>query len=254
MLAMHDIRLPGTPDLITYGLHRAKTRGPYWWFIKDENRRYVDDYPNEARVRETAGLCLDDNMPLIIDIEHWPNKPGISHDELETTLSKLTTLIDWARDECPGLRIGCYGILPYRDWRIVIEADKRRAWWDHHVRIKRSSSRFIDSVDFLMPSLYYVNRDWFRPHKLTWAQSMIREAKQFGKPVYPAINPRYHEGGADLLDLQIYEKSWRDLLLLCQQDADGFLIWTDKGSTTQPAWEDNIGWWRETQDVLKGAT
>jgi hypothetical protein len=101
-----------------------------------------------------------------------------------------------------------------------------------------------DHCDVILPSLYTFYED-----QNGWeinAVDQIREARQYGKPVYVYLWPQFHDSSHRAFQY-IEKEYWRRQLELCRREADGVVIW----GGNQQTWDENALWWQETLKFMR---
>ena len=200
------------------------------------------EQPDEAGVRSLARRADDAKQILIFDVETWPI--DIRFDQLtrvEQTIAKFQRMVDWARDERPGLKIGFYGDLPrpsLTDFENPANAQAWRAANDY------LNERIIPAVDYLFPSYYASLND---PGEWLYAvETNLDEAKRFGKPVYPFIMPVYEFGGLEYIPVD----HWEMFLSVLRRKADGMVLWAGPWGPWEQ-WGASAPWWLEARQLAQ---
>ncbi|HVW70115.1 MAG TPA: hypothetical protein VHB68_14150 [Steroidobacteraceae bacterium] len=175
------------------------------------------------------------------DLEEW-TVSGAPREVIDANIQKLARTAEIARQSAPQLKFGFYDQAPRGNyWPIITNNQKELAEW---YSINRSSAIIAAKVDYLFPSLYTFYDDpagW----ELT-SRAVIKEARQYGKPVYPFLMPEFHDSNAKLRDTQIPPEFWRRQLELCRELADGLVIW---GGWLR-LWDEEAPWWVETKSFM----
>ena len=236
-------------------------------FLASSGSYYDDTKPNETRTRALARKVANLNVPLILDIENWCidiRKAPLN--EVQANLAKFMRLIDWLRNERPGLKIGFYGLLPQGDYwtpYMYLTAQERmnEPWWaGNYPRFRQAyldwqaANDFLrplaERVDFLCPSLYtyYDDRDGWRK----FALASIQEAKRYGKPVLPFVWPEYHDSNPTLRYTALPVDYWSMQLSFLRQHADGVVMWGgwDLKNNRQLTWNESAPWWTAAKGFL----
>jgi hypothetical protein len=235
------------PDLSVYGIHPitmnyARQFGDNW--DKDQQR-----LPDKETVQRVAREAEAKARHVVIDIEHWPLK-GDSN-QVQNSLSKYMTVLQWFKEAAPGLSVGYYGAPPLRDYWRAISPPTSKEWQSYSGDNDRLQP-LAGAVDILFPSLYTFYADqggWVR-----YAYGNIAEARRYGngKPVYVFLWPQYHDSNRALAGTYLPADYWRLELETARQYADGVILWGGWGSNNRPAkWEDNAGWWKVTKEFMK---
>ncbi|MEQ9454464.1 MAG: hypothetical protein RLN76_07715 [Phycisphaeraceae bacterium] len=229
------------PDLESlFGMPRLRTHGRLWSKGEDQ------DEPIRARV--IASMA---NIPrgeiMFLDIEHWPmrGEPEV----VAETVRKFNLVTQWVREARPDLTIGYYSFPPVRDyWRSIkpVDSPQYLRWQADN----RAVAPIADRVDIIYPSLYTFYED--REGWVTYAEANLREARQYGKPVYAFLWPQYHVSNQKV-KLQLIEPAfWRIQLETCLEHADGIVIWGGwmDSEGQRLSWDPTAPWWRETLAVM----
>ncbi len=175
------------------------------------------------------------------DLEEW-TVSGAPREVIDANIQKLARTAQIARQTAPELKFGFYDQAPRGTyWPIMTNSQKELAEWHS---INRSSAIIATQVDYLFPSLYTFYDDpagW----ELT-SRAIIKEARQYGKPIYPFLWPEFHNSNAKLKDTQVPGQFWRRQLELCREMADGLVIW---GGWLR-LWDEEAPWWVETKAFM----
>lgn len=200
--------------------------------------------PIESVVHKLGAKMLKEKYDLLcVDIEHWPVR-GVEDSVIDESMDKYIKILDWLRADVPGVKIGCYGVPPIRNyWGAIKSVDDPtfQAWVAENKRL----ARFGKYSDVIFPSIYT-----FYDHAEGWekyAIANIKQAKQYGKPIYPFIWPKFHNSNKKLSGQLVSPVFWRLQLETCYKYADGVCIWGywPKGfDETEP-------WWLETLKFMK---
>lgn len=223
---MPDLRSVGMPKLLAVG-DCWRPGVPHQEFDAlgmTEALRFIQHFTNDC----------------YFDLEDWTlygQQPDI-----DARIEKHLRAAELAREASPGLKFGFYGVVPTAPyWPILLNKTDELAAW--HAVSKRS--RVIAAkVDYLFPSLYTFYDDpkgW----ELT-ARAVLKEAKQYGKPVYPFLWPRFHDSNKQLRVQLIPRESWRRELEVCRECADGLVLW---GGFSE-LWDEEAPWWLETKSFV----
>jgi hypothetical protein len=212
-----------------------------------QNKEYVIDVDY---LRNAAKKLPVSSVPYILDVEIWDIH--MSDDvEANANIDKYILIIDTMKKERPDLKFGYYGVLPNRDyWSPVSNDSKKIAEWN---RINNRLQRLSEHVDVVCPSLYtfYNNPEGWKKYAL----ENIKQAKKYGKPVYPFIWPQYHGGGnVQPTGTFIDASFWLMQLSLIYQESDGAVIWggwNQNGETYEPMeWDETASWWQITKKFI----
>lgn len=238
------------PDLSAYGIQRMTINytgemggqfGSNWW-------KQIERLPDKETVQQLARLAQTKAKRVVLDIEHWPLDGDST--QVQKSLSKYMTVLQWFKEAAPGVAVGYYGTPPIRDyWKSLSSPTSKegRAFAGDNDRLKPLAA----AVDILLPSLYtfYTDRGgWVR-----YAYTQIAEARRYGngKPVYVFLWPQYHDSNPALKGAFLPADFWRLELQMAKQYADGIIIWGGWGGTGPMKWDNNAAWWKVTQEFMK---
>jgi hypothetical protein len=235
------------PDLSQYGIQPitityAQQFGPDWF-------KQSERLPDKESVQRIARQAQTSTNRVVLDIEHWPLTGDPN--QVQKSLSKYMTVLQWFKEAAPGLAVGYYGAPPLADyWRSLNAATSREGQ-----SLSRENDRLkplAGAVDILFPSLYtfYTDRGGWVRH----AYAQIAEARRNGngKPVYVFLWPQYHDSNPSLGWGHLPADFWRLQLQMAKQYADGIVIWGGWGRNNRQAkWDDNAAWWRVTKEFMK---
>lgn len=221
--------------------------------------------PHEPSVRAVARRAWQRRQILVLDVEHWPLDVRIASEaEVDASIEKHRRMIRWAHDERPDLKVGIYSFLPLRDYQAPVlylramENEKDPVWQKHlpaHMRRfeawQKANDRLrplAEEVDFVCPSLYTFHDDpdgWRK-----YAEANLREARRYGKPVYPFLWPQFHQGENGENEFQgkhLSKEFWRAQLDIVRKNADGVVLW----GGYQHRWDPQAPWWKATREFLE---
>jgi len=235
------------PELSAFGIQPitivyAGKFGPNW-------HKQSDDLPDKEVVQRVARETRDKSGRVVIDIEHWPLKGDPS--QVQKSLEKYLTVLQWFKEAAPGLAVGYYGAPPLRDYWRAIRPPASKEWQSYSGDNDRLRP-LAESVDALFPSLYTFYPDqggWVR-----FAYGQIAEARRYGngKPVFAFLWPQYHDSNRTLAGTYLPADYWRLELETAKQYADGIILWGGWGSNNRPAkWDDDAAWWKVTKEFMK---
>jgi len=199
--------------------------------------------PTEAEIRTIAASLSSsiDRDIYFFDIEVLPTATTDTKLDKAESIIKLSEIAYWFKTERPSIRIGYYVVLPERQyWK------RDREWRQRNAYFKP----LANYVDFVSPSLYTFYED--QQGWVEYAIANIKEAKKYGKPVYPFIWPQYHNSSA-LAGQLIPGDYWRVQLETIYEYADGVVIW----GGWQVDWDSSISetdptnWWFQTLDFIQ---
>lgn len=207
-----------------------------------------DQLPDRGRVRQAAYDAKKKRELAILDIEHWPlhgDDPVVA-----ANIGKLSSVLNWFREESPDVRVGYFGILPIADFwsfRPGPESKRHRKWRARNDRLVPLARQ----VDVIFPSLYTYTDEkdmWVR-----YAVENIKEARRYGKPVYVFLWPQYSERNKTLGQEYLAPDFWKLQLETARQYADGVVIWGGWGRDNNPAaWDEAAPWWQVTKQFMQG--
>jgi hypothetical protein len=223
------------PDLRSLGMPKLLSAGNLW--RPNFSHQEVDPAGIEAAVRFIHRLT--DNY--YFDLEEW-TVSGAPQSVIDANIQKLTRTAQIARNIAPQMKFGFYDIAPRGTyWPILLKkADELTQWHE----INKRSAVIAAKVDYAFPSLYTFYND--PPGWEVAARAVLKEAKQYGKPVYPFLWPEFHDSNATLRGTKIPRDFWRRELEVCRQNADGLVLW---GGYKQ-FWDEEAEWWLETKSFL----
>lgn len=235
------------PDLSVFGIQPitivyAGKFGQVW-------HKQSEDLPDKEAVQRVAHEAQGKTGPAVIDIEHWPLKGDSS--QVQSSLSKYMTVLQWFKEAAPGLAVGYYGAPPLRDYWRAISPSSSKDWQSYSGDNDRLQP-LARAVDILFPSLYTFYTDqggWVR-----FAHGQIAEARRYGngKPVFVFLWPQYHDSNRKLAGTYLPADYWRLELETAKQYADGIILWGGWGTNNRPIkWDDDAAWWKVTKDFMK---
>lgn len=203
--------------------------------------------PLEQTVRSVAKQAGGLSEPVVLDIERWPLKGDPQ--TVQTSLSKLLTVLSWIKSEIPQAKIGTYGTVPLPDyWRAIRGQGNAefQAWQQDNDRL----DELLPLMDAVYPSIYTFYAD--RQGWVTYAIAQIMEArrKAKGKPVYAFVWPQYHESNYLIGLTPIEPDYWELQLNTISQYADGVVIWGGWGKDAPEPWNEAAPWWQVTKRFM----
>lgn len=236
----------GKPDLSAHGIRPVSIAyagqfGARW-------HKSSDTLPDKTVVQQVARQALTQNVPVVIDIEHWPLVGAPT--QVRASLSKYMTVLQWFKEAAPGLPVGYYGAPPIRDYWKSLKSPMSKEWASF-AKENDQLRPLAGAVDIIFPSLYtyYTDRGgWVR-----YAYAQIAEARRNanGKPVYVFLWPQYHDSNPSLAWAHIPPDFWRLQLQMAKQYADGIVIWGGWGPKGRVQWDENAAWWKVTKEFMK---
>jgi len=185
---------------------------------------------------------------IVLDIEQW----RLDTEELQRmNIPKYQALAKWAKAANPALQVGYFGMFPLPDYQRgskSLGALHYKSWQWENARLMDLGS----AVDILFPEAY-TPRALTRADWVTYAQSVIGEARSFGKPVYVFLWPQFYETGhAGKPWHYIPADYWNLQLHTAQRFADGVVIWGgyDPVQRNLERWNDYADWWQVTKSFM----
>jgi hypothetical protein len=235
------------PDLAQYGIQPVNIAyagqfGSQWF----KNAAHL---PDKATVQQIARQAKIKANRVVLDIEHWPLHGNPN--QVQSSLSKYMTVLQWFKEAAPGLPVGYYGAPPLGDYWKTLKPPTSKEWASF-ARENDQLKPLAAAVDILFPSLYtfYTDRGgWVR-----YAYGQIAEARRYGngKPVYVFLWPQYHDSNPSLKGAYLPADYWRLQLEMARQYADGIVIWGGWGSDNRAKqWNNNAAWWGVTKEFMK---
>ena len=257
------------PNTAKLGMTPILCTGDAFWSrgVGGKEDRSKPDRPACKRIARRAWAT---GRPLVINIEHWPvDVRAAKAEEVDASVRKLLQMVQWMREERPGLSIGFFGLTvadgyypicnhvnamlkpeqePYR-----ANLAKFRKEYQDWRRATAALAPLAEASDVIYLPLYApgVDRDnWSR-----FAHHAVAEARRWRKPVvaflWPRqVNPNPETGRHDALPGGF----WRVMLEHARTLCDGALLW-DAGPWrafgTGPALNQNEEWWPETLDFMR---
>lgn len=206
--------------------------------------------PEHGRIDSVAKSLPNNEMPVVLDIEHWTITAGVSESEV---LRKLEYVVDELRRLAPRHRYGYYAVVPGQDyWRAVASQTSvaHRSWQAENSALEG----LLQHVDMLFPSVYtfYEDQDTWRK----FAIAQVCEARRLSdKPVVMFLWPQFHASNQKLGGQEIDRAYWRLQLNTAWEYADGVVIWGgwDFVRNRAAEWNGRAPWWLETRDFLQWA-
>lgn len=233
-------RFRENPDLSKYGMPNiiVAYEGSLWPSGASRTQ------PNTSYIASTYIPKIRNQNPdvVVIDIEAWPLKAGMTATEITANINKFKKVIAVFRRELPKTKIGIYLLLPERNWLAPCGdpakvASRTKSWHERNLKLVP----LADAVDIIFPSLYTFYSDptcWN-----TYAAANIKEARLYGKPVWAFLWMKIHTTGAS-----IPATFWRQQLNTVYRLADGVIVWSKASSTDK--WSYTAPWWVQTADFL----
>jgi hypothetical protein len=224
------------PDLHLLGMPKLLDAGNIW------RQGVSHDTVDSAGVAAAVRFIRRFTDTYYFDLENWVMSDA-PKSVIDASIQKLAQTAEIARTAFPDGKFGFYGVMPQTTyWPIVVrKADLLATWRDTNAR----SAVVAAKVDYLFPSLYTFYND-----PAGWelvANTILTEARQYGKPVYPFLWPEFHDSNAVLRGQKIPRDFWRRQLEFCRQHADGLVLW---GGYTE-TWEEQADWWVETKAFVE---
>lgn len=217
------------PDMSKYGIKPILILYDNVFWDKGEDRKEL----NRRKIIEAAKKIPPASI-VCMDIEHL-------------NADKLKEVALLVKKYAPQAKIGFYGI-PMREYWASI-ADKNSRQYKDWVKKNEQYAALINEVDILFPSLYT-----FYPFSAQWekyAIENIKQAKIYGKPVYPFLWPQYHDSTI-LKGSYINGDLWQLELETCYKYADGIVVWGgwDMNAWKAEDWKEDTIWWTVTKKFI----
>jgi hypothetical protein len=237
-------KYPSDPNLAPYGLRNiiVAYEPSLWPSGADKsqpNLKYIaNDYIPKIKSKNPDVVVID------IEESDWKFTTDLTSTQITDRINKFKKVISVFRTHLPNTKIGLYLALPQRNWLAVCgdpgkRAARYTAWHNLNLKLKPLGS----AVDIIFPSVYAFYDDaksiscW-----PAYAKANIKEARIYGKPVWPFLFMKYHSNGK-----WIARTPWRTMLETTYAAADGLAIWSKSGAD---AWSWSAPWWLETKDFL----
>jgi hypothetical protein len=224
------------PDLRERGMPKLLGLGNVW------RKGVSKDMVDAPAVQDTARFLRRFTDTYYLDIENWL-RADESDAEIRADVTKFVQVAHLARAAAPDAKFGFYGVAPIRTyWPIVAKSPDRLAAWRH---LNELSAPIAANTDYVFPSLYTFYED-----PAGWelaAREILKEARRYGKPVYPFLWFEYHNSNSKLVGKQIPREVWRRELEICYENADGVVLWGGPGQK----WDEQAGWWQATLEFMQ---
>jgi hypothetical protein len=224
-----------SPDLSSLGMPKLLGAGSIW-------RPHVShDEVDPVGIADCVRFLRRYTKDYYFDLEEW-TVSGAPQSVIDANIRKLAQVADIARQTLPEMKFGFYDMAPRGCyWPVLLKkADELTQW---HETNKRSAV-IAAKVDYLFPALYTFYND-----PAGWelaARAVLKEARQYGKHVYPFLWPEFHDSNATLKGTKVPRDFWRRELEVCRECADGLVLW---GGYKQ-FWDEEAEWWLETKSFL----
>jgi hypothetical protein len=224
------------PDLRSLGMPKLLGAGTTW------SPHVSHDEVDPAGVKAAVAYMQSLTRHYYFDLEEW-RLSSAPPEVIDANIQKLVRTAEIARQFAPEMKFGFYDTAPRSTyWSVILnKKDELAQWWS----VNRRSAVIAAKVDYLFPSLYT-----FYDDPSGWelaALANLKEARQYGKPVYPFLWPEFHDSNVKLAGTQVPREFWRRQLELCRQHADGLVLW---GGFTR-LWDEEAPWWVETKEFVK---
>lgn len=165
----------------------------------------------------------------VINKEDLPMK---TINDIDQNILEYVRVIESFKVKNPQSIIGIYSILPNRQYWI------KENWAEINEALKVLSYH----VDVIFPSIYTFYPDvggW-----VDYAEKNIKQARQYGKPVYVFLWPKYHNSNQYIGGKYIEAGFWNEQLKTSCRFADGIVVWSGEPSD----WKDNMPWYKGIVD------
>lgn len=184
-------------------------------------------------------------VPVVLDVERWPLDIA-DPEQRARNLQRLKELLSRARRVRPDLRFGLYSVVPSRVYWPIVDPKRKSELLSWKNANMRTAADLSPDVDAVFPSLYTFYND--RKGWVSYANSMLEEARKLQKPVYCVLWPQYHDSNVSLRGQYLDPGFWRLELETCKQGADGIVIWNH--DPLRP-WDAEASWWKATVEFLR---
>jgi hypothetical protein len=193
----------------------------------------------------------------IIDIECWFSGTLPARDSVCEASARYIRAANIVKGRNPAALIGCYGAPPIRNyWECVTSSATAKSNWTTR---NDAMMAIAHHVDVICPSLYTFYHSTQRPSAEyeRYIKGNIEEARRLGggKPVIPFLWFQYHDSNTSWKFKTIEYDFWLKHLQLCDNYADGSIIWGGRKVTGVMAgydWDETAPWWKATQDFVSG--
>jgi len=223
------------PDLSGAGLPKLLGAGSSW------RPGVPHDEVDPAGIRAAVDYMRRLTKHYYFDLEEW-TVSGAPREVIYANIEKLARTAQIAREAAPELKFGFYDQAPRSTyWSVLInKKDELDLWYE----VNRRSAAIADKVDYLFPSAYTFYDD-LKGWEIA-ARATIKEARQYGKPIYPFLCPWYHDSNVKLKGQRVPRDFWRHQLEVCREHADGVVLW----GGYKELWDEEADWWVETKSFL----
>jgi hypothetical protein len=222
------------PDLRELGMPKLLAIGGTW------RPGVPHDQVDPLGIADALHFIQRFSRDCYFDLEEWTvyGDPA----DLDARIERHVRTAEIARQVTPELRFGFYGVVPTAPyWPILLNKTDQLATWHN---ITRRSRVIAEKVDYLFPSLYTAYDD-----PKGWeisARAVLKEARQYDKPVYPFLWPEFHDSNPKLKFQPIPREFWRRQLEVCRECADGLVLWGGYNEL----WDEEAPWWLETKSFV----
>lgn len=216
--------------------NHVEFKGDFLWL--NPTAPMIERKLNMETVEAHMKLADADNVPALFNFveESW----DVPNSEFIRRHKWWDRAWDQIKAVNPSQVVGCYAEVPavnYWDAVIKYRYDKTKSQDDlnqwnqakpRHTAWKLLNNRLQSlavCVDIICPSVYlhyeqFPNEEW-----VGYAKANIDEAKQYGKPVYPVVWPRYHTSHI-AIDLDRWRKYVASVKAM---KTDGLILWDYSG-------------------------
>jgi hypothetical protein len=205
--------------------------------------------PDETSFKEIVRRKAGSSPLLVLNIEDW--KTVGPAEEVAATVSKLSTLVAWAKAALPNTQVGIYSLVPVRDYWVAQKplSDPRFAKWELE---NDALLPLATNVDVLFPSLYtfYPDRDGWRKYAVLNIAQGRRLAP--GKPMYVFLWHEYHTSSVNK-GKEVEHDYWTEQLEIACRYTNGAVVWGgwDLVTNKPKAFHEDLPWWRSTKAFLQ---
>jgi hypothetical protein len=205
------------------------------------------DQPDYRKIDKVAAKIRSARPPVVtLDIECWDPSAASGRD-------KLIRVIEHLRARVPStVKMGYWGIMPsyaYADYRAGGSRLRRQR------SLNKAMRPLAAKTDWIMPSLYTYEGN--RSRWADFADVVLEEAHEYGKPVMPWLWMQFLEGTPfrSIHYKLIPGDFFRTELEKVRAKADSACLWGTRvpqrgGPIKRLRWQEDAPWWRATKSFL----
>ena len=204
--------------------------------------------PDWKKVDKVAATITAQKQTMVtLDVERW-------NAASDGDRAKMIRLIDYVRARVPATtKLSYFGMMPKSFYGDYVAGGSRLAT----IREQNKKMRPLAAhVDWIMPLMYAFQAD--RRNWATFAQLMVSESRQYGKPVMPWLWMQYHERALPTtLRYQLIPGDFfRQQLDTAYRLGDAVCLWgtvikRPDGRTVRADWNRQAPWWTQTEAFAK---